>query len=193
MTRKPDPNPQGKGLVPLLQGLQQHWAGAEVPPKHIDQISLELFTSLFVLQSEIRLNPVPGQDYWLYRQGKRWKLSLVGPDEWGGAPPGRYVGHCVLQPDRTWTLDLDAALAQDPVFMAEIEARRARLQESLEQAESLENALPGYEENLGYHARVLAFVLGRSLRRSMQLTGIAALDYRQARGLLPGAGGGGKS
>src|SRR5690606_34012979 len=115
-------------------------------------------------------------------------LSLVGPDEWGGAPPGRYVGHCVLQPDRTWTLDLDPVLAEDPAFMAEVEARRARLQESLEQADNLENALPGYEENLGYHARVLAFVLGRSLRHSMQLSGIAALDYRQARGLLPGAG-----
>lgn len=181
---KRNPNPQGKGLVPVLQGLQQHWAQVHVPPKHIDQVSLELFTSLFVLQSEIRFNPVPGQDYWLYRQGQCWKLSMVGPHEWGGRLPGRYVGHCMLQPDRTWSLELDAEVADDPVFMAEVEARRAQLQERLEQAESLESVLPGYEERLGYHGKVLAFILGKSLRSSMQLSGIAALDYRQAKGLL---------
>lgn len=184
---KRNPNPQGKGLVPVLQGLQQHWAQVRVPPKHIDQVSLELFTSLFVLQSEIRFNPVPGQDYWLYRQGKRWKLSMVAPAEWGTKLPGRYVGHCVLQPDRTWTLELDAEVAGDPAFMAEVEAHRAQLQERLERAETLEAVLPGYEDRLGYHGKVLAFILGKSLRSSMQLSGIAALDYRQAKGLLPPA------
>ena len=181
---KRNPNPQGKGLVPVLQGLQQHWAQVRVPPKHIDQVSLELFTSLFVLQSEIRFNPVPGQDYWLYRDGERWKLSMVGPAEWGERRPGRYVGHCVLQPDRTWSLELDAGIADDPQFMAEVDRRRAQLQQRLERAENLESVLPGYEERLGYHGKVLAFILGKSLRSSMQLSGIAALDYRQAKGLL---------
>ena len=49
-----NPNPQGKGLVPVLQGLQHQWQQPVLLPKQIDQIEMELFTSLFVLQSEFK-------------------------------------------------------------------------------------------------------------------------------------------
>jgi len=179
-----NPNPQGKGLVPVLQGLHQHWARIDVAPKQLDQISLELFTSLFVLQSEFRFNPVPGQDYYMYQSEQGFRLLLVGPDEWTGARPGRYIGHCLLLPDRTWSLALDAAVAADDVFMAVIEQRRQALQQRLEAAETLEDALPTFEAELGYYGKALSFILGKSLRVSMQLSGIHALSYEQARGLL---------
>jgi hypothetical protein len=179
-----NPNPQGKGLVPVLQGLQQHWARVQVAPKQIDQVSLELFTSLFVLQSEFRFNPVPEQDYYLYQVGEGYRLLLVGPDEWSSGYSGRYIGCCTLLSDRTWTLDLDAAVAADEVFMARIEARRQALQERLEAAETLEDALPTFEAELGYYGQALSFILGKSLRVSMQLSGIHALSYEQAKGLL---------
>lgn len=182
-----NPNPQGKGLVPVLQGLQQHWARVQVAPKQLDQVSLELFTSLFVLQSEFRFNPVPDQDYYLYQVEAGYRLLMVGPDEWTRAYPGRYIGRCTLLVDRTWTLDLDAAVAADEVFMAGIEARRHALQERLETAETLEDALPTFEAELGYYGKALSFILGKSLRVSMQLSGIHALSYEQARGLLPPA------
>lgn len=178
------PNPQGKGLVPVLQGLQQHWVRTQVPPKQIDQIALELFTSLFVLQSEFRFNPVPGQDYYLYRVGQGFRLLLVAPDEWTRTAPGRYIGHCRLQQDRTWTLDLSPDVAEDAGFMAEIEQRRQALQERLEAAPNLEEAMPAFEAEFGYYGKALAFILGKSLRVSMQLSGIHALSYEAAKGLL---------
>jgi hypothetical protein len=178
------PNPQGKGLVPVLQGLQQHWERLQVPPKQIDQISLELFTSLFVLQSDFSFTPVPGMQYWMYECRGAYRLMLVGPAEWNGALPGRCVGLCELQQDRTWTLALEPEVASDRQFMETIEARRRNLEALLEQAETVEEVLPAYENGLGYQSRVLAFILGRSLRTSMQLAGINALSYDTARGLL---------
>jgi hypothetical protein len=179
-----NPNPQGKGLVPVLQGLQQHWDRMQVPPKQIDQISLELFTSLFVLQSDFKFAPVPGMRYWMYEREGAYRLMLVAPGEWNGAMPGRCIGMCQLQKDRTWTLSLESEVAADSWFMEEIEARRHKLDSLLEQAESVEDVLPAFEKGLGYQSRVLAFILGRSLRTSMQLSGINALSYTEARGLL---------
>ncbi len=189
MAQKPkNPNPQGKGLVPVLQVVQQHAQRLSVPPKPLAQIEMELFTSLFVLQSEIRFNPVVGRRYWLYARESGYRLSLVAPDEWHRALPQRCIGSCTLQDDRTWTLELAPEVAGDEVFMALIEAQRTSLHAALERAERVEDVLPVYSASLGYHGRILAFILGKSLRGSMQLAGIAALPYRQAAGLLPFAG-----
>jgi hypothetical protein len=179
-----NPNPQGKGLVPVLQGLQQHWDRMQVPPKHIDQISLELFTSLFILQSDFSFAPVPGMHYWLYERQGAYRLMMVGPTEWKGTLPGRCIGLCELQKDRTWTLALETEVAADSLFMEAIEARRRTLETLLEKAETVEDVLPACENGLGYQSRVMAFILGRSLRASMQLAGINALSYSEARGLL---------
>jgi len=179
-----NPNPQGKGLVPVLQGMQQHALRLPVPPKPITQIEMELFTSLFVLQSEIRLNPVVGRRYWLYARTQGYRLSLVAPDEWHRTLPQRCIGECVLQADRTWTLQLQTDVANDDNFMTRIEQQRALLHATLEQAEHVEDVLPVYAHSLGYHGRILAFMLGKSLRSSMQLAGIAALPYQEAAGLL---------
>ena len=180
-----NPNPQGKGLVPVLQGLQQHWERIHVPPKQIDQVSLELFTSMFVLQSDFRFNPVAGQDYWMYEGKTGYRLLMVGPHEWTGSPPGRYIGKCTLQHDRTWTLELDPDVVADTAFMQEIEGRRERLQEELEKAETVEDIMPTFEASFGFYGRALAFILGKSLRASMELSGINALSYQEAKGLLP--------
>jgi Protein of unknown function (DUF2452) len=181
-----NPNPQGKGLVPVLQGVHQHTQRLTVPAKALAQIEMELFTSLFVLQSEIRFNPVVGQGYWLYSRAAGYRLSLIAPHEWHRPLPQRCVGRCELQADRTWTLELEPAIAEDAAFMALIEQQRAALHSALEQAERVEDVLPVFAEALGYHSRILAFILGKSLRSSMQLAGIAALPYRQAMGLLAG-------
>lgn len=182
---KTSPNPQGKGLVPVLQDLAACRPQVAVPPKHIDQVSRELFTSLFVLESTFGFRPVVGRCYWLYRAGERFRLSLVSPAEWGaGDPFGQPVGECVLQPDLTWTLGLLDGAAQDPAVQALIEARRARLTERLETAHSLAQALPVFEAELPFQQRALAAGLAASLRRSMEQTGIASLDYQAASGLL---------
>lgn len=179
-----NPNPQGKGLVPLLQTLHPHVLHNLVPPKQIDQIEMELFTSLFVLQGELKFNPVQGQTYWLYHTANAYRLLMVGPDEWHKPYPGRCIGECVLQSDRTWTLQLQADLVEDSVFLDHIEHLRRKLHAALVHSSKLEDILPHFEPSLCYHGRVMAFILGKSLLTSMQLSGIHELDYKAARGLL---------
>lgn len=186
------PNPQGKGLVPVLQGLQQHWLQQVLLPKQIDQIEMELFTSLFVLQSEFKFNPVPGKSYWMYEgcqesaQGSAqgYRLLLVAPHEWRTPYPGRCVGECTLQKDRTWTLVLSLELAADTAFMQRIETQRDKLLSTLEKAQKVADILPTFESSLCYYGRIMAFILGKSLQTSMQLSGIRELDYKAAKGLL---------
>ncbi len=179
-----NPNPQGKGIVPVLQGLQQHWLQPLILPKQIDQIEMELFTSLFVLQSELKFNPVPHKSYWMYETASGYRLLLVGPDEWHKPYPGRFIGECVLQSDRTWTLMLGDGLSEDAAFMNMIEKHRTKLHAALENAKKIDDVLPAFEGSLCYHGRVMAFILGRSLLTSMQLSGIKGLDYKGAKKLL---------
>ncbi|MEY4640074.1 MAG: hypothetical protein RLZZ227_68 [Pseudomonadota bacterium] len=183
-----NPNPQGKGLVPVLQGIQQHWAQPVLLPKQIDQIEMELFTSLFVLQSEFKFNPVPGKSYWMYTTDHGYRLLLVAPHEWHTPYNGHFIGECVLQKDRTWTLVLNPELSADAAFMRTVDALRGNLLSALEKAEKIEDILPGFEESLGYYGRITAFILGKSLLASMQLSGINALDYKAAKGLLESKG-----
>lgn len=179
-----NPNPQGKGLVPILQGLDRHRLDRLLPPKHIDQVQMELFTSMFVLGSDIRFNPVPDRAYFLYQTDGRYKLLMVGPEEWHTPYRGRYIGKCILHQDRTWSMDLAPAMRHDEAFMADIDQRQAKLQAALENAETVEDVLPVFEQSMGYNSRILAFILGRSLGLSMDMAGIRTLSYGEAKGLL---------
>jgi hypothetical protein len=187
-----NPNPQGKGLVPVMQGLQQGWQTPVLLPKQIDQIEMELFTSLFVLQSQFKFNPVPGKSYYMYGffgddaagAAECYKLLLVAPHEWHEPYAGRFIGECVLQQDRTWTLLLNPDMEKDAVFMKRVQELRGKLLGALAKAEKIEDVLPSFEESLGYYGRITAFILGKSLLASMQLSGINALDYKAAKGLL---------
>ncbi|MGD8571357.1 MAG: DUF2452 domain-containing protein [Gammaproteobacteria bacterium] len=185
MEKQPNPNPQGKGLVPILDSLAESRTQIDVPPKHIDQISSELFTSLFVLHSKFQFKPVVGKSYWLYRRGQTFHLSMIAPEEWGSSSFGQYVGECVLQQDITWTLTLDNAAAQDNELMALIELRRREFERAMNNAESVDSILPVYLKGLPFYQRVFASALAGSLSTSMQKSGIQGLSYAQAKGLLP--------
>lgn len=180
-----NPNPQGKGGAPVLATLnEQRAAAAEVPPKQMEQVSTELFTSLFVLESDFSFKPVPGKRYYLYRQPERFWLSMTPPTMWSEAVSGRYIGTCELQPDMTWTLELDESVAEDPEFMAYLEEQRAAFEQRLDAAETVDDVLPEHERRYAFHRRTSAFALAYSLGRSMEQTGIRGLSYEQALGQL---------
>lgn len=182
-----NPNPQGKGAAPVLAALDGKRADlAAVPPKHMEQVSAELFTSLFVLESEFNFEPVPGKHYFLYRQPHRFWLSMTPPRMWSEAVSGRFIGICELQDDMTWTLELDPAVADDADFMAELAERRAAFEQQLESAQTVDDLLPEYERRYTFYRRASAFALAHSLGRSMAGSGIRGLTYRQALGALPG-------
>ena len=184
MTNK-RPNPQGKGLVPVLDSLAESRARIPVPPKHIDQISSELFTSLFVLHSKFLFKPVVGKSYFLYRRsGDSFHLSMIAPQEWSGSSFGQFVGECILQQDITWTVNLDNEVAQDKALLQLIETRRRQFEEAMHEANSIDDVLPVYLESLPFYQRVFASALANSLKQSMQKSGIQGLSYSQAKGLL---------
>ena len=178
-------NPQGKGTVALLDSLQQAKKQLQVSAKNIQQISSELFTSLFILNSQIRFKPTPNQTYWLYLKDNQYRLSLIAPEQWLPAQYGRFIGACELQTDLTWTLALSDDCANDQAFIKEIAQQRLQLEEKLQRAEKIEDVLPVYVETLPFYSRVLASALAYSLRQSMQKGDISGLSFQQqAKNLL---------
>lgn len=183
-----NPNPQGKGLVPVLATLSETRAMARaVPPKHIEQITNELFTSLFVLESEFKFRPVAERSYWLYRKSGRFWLSPVGPHEWGPESYGRYIGECELQRDMTWTLALSEEAAGDGALLAFIEQKRNEFENQVRDADAVDDILPGYRSEFSFYRRAHAFALAHSLGASMDKSGIRGLTHEQAWGALEDA------
>lgn len=179
-----NPNPQGKGLSPILAGLSGSRANAPLPPKQIDQVSSELFTSLFVLNARFEFRPVAGQSYWLYFTDDKFKLFSTAPGDWATGQPGQLVGECVLQPDVTWTININAEIAHETWFTDYVEEQRQLVEQTLNEAETLEDAMPYYLQKLPYYSRLLAYGVGTSLKESMTHAGINALGYEEAKGLL---------
>jgi len=176
-------NPQGKGLVPVLASLADSRAVVSVVPKDINQISSELFTSLFVLHSHFQFKPVFGKSYWLYQRQDEFQLSLISPDEWG-SEFGLFMGECVLQKDATWTLMLDSAVVNNKKLMSLIEHRRKEYELALTSVDSVEEVLPFYLKDLPFYQRVFASALASSLKGSMIKSGIQGLSYTQAQKAL---------
>jgi len=181
-----NPNPQGKGQVPILATLaESRSAAVEVPAKNVERISTELFTSLFILESEFHFKPVQGKSYWLYQKkaGRFW-LSVLSPEELGASIYGRYIGKAQLQTDMTWTLELSDEAAQDQGFIDYLAQKRDELEQRLESAETVDDAMPNHEEGLGFYQRAYAFALAHSLGTSMEYEGISGLSYEQAKGQI---------
>ena len=180
-----NPNPDGKGGSTVLATLNDVRSdAAQAAPKQIDQVTTELFTSLFVLESEFRFKPVAGKTYYLYHRPDTFWLGLTPPDMLGEAVGGRFIGRCMLQADMTWTLELAPAVAADEDFMAWLAARRAAFERRLGEAERVDDILPVYESRLSFYRRASAFGVAHSLSRSMSASGISGLSYDEARGLL---------
>ncbi len=176
-----NPNPQGKGLVPILSVLAEGKQAVDhAPSKEVDQISVELFTSLFILQSDFKFRPVPGKTYTLYQKNDRFWLSLVAPNQWDATVSGKVVGECELHRDMTWTLKLSEDASKDVALMEYIENKRRQFDDRIQNAETMEDILPEYDESMVFYQRAYSHALAHSLRASMRRAGIAALPYREA-------------
>lgn len=176
------PNPQGKGVSPLLAVIEQQDRMRQVSePKDAARVATELFTAMFILESDFDFQPTVGRPHWLYRKDGRFRLRLTPPRAWHPAIAGDYIGECWLHKDMSWTLQLDADAAQDQALQELLGKRRQDFERELLQAETLRGALPHHRADLGFYRRVYAYALSRSLELSMRDTGIAALGYDEAR------------
>lgn len=168
-TKAKNPNPQGKGLVPVLDDLQ---ALTVLPggPKTPAQFLRDYFVSSLILSARFRFRPVAGRSYFLYSGKPEWLLSLIAPTQWHGTPPGEFVGRCRLRADMTWELETRnlehlEEVSQD--VMAYIDAFVDRVT-----AEgSVASSLPFYLSTLPYHQRALATALAASLQHSITQAG----------------------
>ena len=183
------PNPQGKGVVPVLQdwhALQPAGVALKTP---VDFFRDYCISSL-VLAADFRFRPVVGRDYYLYSRDQRWSLSLVAPREWGERQPGDYVASCRLRPDMTWDIDF-ADLEPGSSATIALQAFVEGFVDTLSGQESLEEGLPYFARRLPYYRRVLGAALAKSLHRSMadpdRMLGVlrdqAALPEAVTRGL----------
>lgn len=176
-------NPQGKGLVPVLEA----WHGAQpraVEAKTGQRILSDYFTSLLVLSADFGFKPRPGVQYHLYLVEQRWQLSLIAPAEWGARLPGAYLGRCHLRPDMTWELEVCSGAEAKPEMVDALRAFHEGFVDLVNQQRYLEEGLPFYRSELPYYRRLAAAGLASSVSQSMALAG---LEKRSGNAWLEGA------
>jgi hypothetical protein len=164
-------NPQGKGLVPVLDAWRST-RPAQVTAKTPRQVLADYFTTLLVLSAEFGFKPVVGTPYHLYLRAGRWRLSLVSPAEWRERAPGPCLGVCTLQVDMTWALELAPEASGNPELMDALESFREGFISLLDSDATLEASLPFYVRDLPYYQRLLASGMASSLRQTLEIAGL---------------------
>lgn len=172
-----NPNPQGKGVVPVLRDWQalRPLVGA---PRGPAAFLRDYCLSSLVLAAEFRFKPVVGRAYYLYVQGSAWRLSMVAPQEWGGEGIGVFFARCTLRTDMTWTVEPHEGLGADSPAVQNAQAFVEGFADTLAHSESIAGGLPVYVRELPYYRRMLASALAASLKHS------APADEQGLRSLL---------
>lgn len=181
------PNPQGKGVVPLLAAWES-MSPLTVANKPAGRILGEYFTSLLILSAEFSFKPVPQKSYYFYwkpalaannKPTAPWRLSLIEPDRLGDLDLGVYVGRCILQYDMTWSIELAEALHQHSELIEDLHQFHQHFQATNNDEESLETHLPFFVEQLPFYRRLAATALSSSLSRSIQASELDNIPARQ--------------
>jgi len=182
MAFEKNPNPQGKGMVPVLRDwatMQPTLAGPKCPAAFLRDYCL----SSLVLHASFAFKPVIGKTYFLYASGEGWSLSLIAPQEWGQRKVGQFVARCRLRPDMTWDMDASQLEAHSPA-LARAQAFIRGFVDTFAKHHSVSTHLPFYRASLPYYQRLLATALASSLHRSLPHTGD---DVQALLGALPEA------
>jgi hypothetical protein len=172
-----NPNPQGKGLVTLLE----QWESvrpAIAEPKNPRTLLNDYVVSLLVLSAEFKFKPVVGNDYHLYRSAGTWRLSLIAPSEWTHTQPDAYVGSCILRTDMTWRLVPAADLDCQPGLLEDLAGFVRDFSDALESHDSLEAGLPYYVPQLPFYQRLLATGLASSISKTAEISGLSGRDAK---------------
>lgn len=194
-----NPNPQGKGLVPILA----EWDAISprlVRAKSAPQIMGEYFTSLLVLSAKFGFKPVPGKPYYLYwkklsdkitvnninkteqataLQQSPWRLSLIEPERLGTLAMGTFIGSCILQSDMTWTIDPSAEITEKTEALEDLHLFHQQFHDSNNHQQSLEASLPFFIDELPFYRRLAATALSSSLSRSIEISQLENIPASQ--------------
>jgi hypothetical protein len=177
------PNPQGKGMVPVLRdwGTMQP---AVLGPKSPADFLRDYCVSLLVLGAHFRFKPVIGQTYFLYAGEQGWSLSLIAPQEWGQRKVGEFVASCRLRSDMTWAMDTSGLDEHSPA-LAKAKSFIRGFVDTLAEQDSIVTHLPFYIAGLPYYQRLLATALASSLQRSLPTTGDDVQALLSAQPVVP--------
>ncbi len=184
VVRKPEGNPEGKGLNGfLLDWYQTEPRGVVAKPRR--QILAELFTSMLVLSASFKFRPYVGVATYLYWIRGEWSLSLIAPHEWSSERRAGFAGRCVLQPDMTWTITPSELLGESNPVSDAVGRFFDTFAMTLDTDVELEEILPFYVQRLRYYQRLYASALSRSVRAAVILGDQANTSCRQWTLLLP--------
>lgn len=164
-----NPNPQGKGMVPVLRD----WAAMRPTvsgPKSPADFLRDYCVSSLILAAQFRFKPVVGKAYFLYANEQGWSLSLITPQEWGQRKVGEFVASCHLRPDMTWEMDTSGLDEHSPA-LARAQSFICGFVDALAEQDSISTHLPFYNASLPYYQRLFATALSSSLQRSLPHTG----------------------
>ena len=164
-----NPNPQGKGVVPVLRDwgtMQPLVLGSKSPVEFLR----DYCASSLVLAATFRFKPVVGNTYYLYAGEDEWTLSLIAPHEWGQDKAEEFLAECRLRRDMTWEMDT-AVLAEDAAALARARRFIQGFIDTLGEQDSISANLPLYVSSMPYYQRMLATALASSLERSLPHTG----------------------
>ena len=167
-----NPNPQGKGLVPVLRDLSSLQAVVPVVKSSADFLRDYCISSM-VLSAKFSFKPVPGRDYYLYAMQDEWNLSLIAPDEWSRQRIERFIGKCRLRTDMTWEIDTESLSGESTANDSARNFIRGFV-DNLSEQESITSHLPFYVSELPYYQRMLATALASSLQHSIPAEGYNA-------------------
>ena len=164
----PAGNPDGKGNNGFLADWNSS-APRGVVSKPARQLLSEFFTSMLVLSAELRYRPTVGKQNFLYWIDGNWALSLISPGQWSAKHREGFAGTCILQADRTWTLNpSENLLTKGPLADAVARAYES-FRETLETDKTLEEILPFHVSHMSYWQRLYANALSRSIRATVIL------------------------
>jgi hypothetical protein len=182
-----NPNPQGKGLVPVLRDLGSLQAVAPAVKSSADFLRDYCISSM-VLAAKFSFKPVPGTDYYLYAMQDEWNLSLIAPDEWSRHRSERFIGKCQLRSDMTWEIATEGINEESTAIDSARNFIRGFV-DNLGEQESITSHLPFYVSELPYYQRMLATALASSLQHSIPAEGYSAqtlLETQQSLATLIG-------
>ena len=163
-------HPDGKGVSGVMLDLYASTPrGVVAKPR--GQLLAEYFTSMLVLSATFKYRPPVGAESYLYFIDGEWTLSLIAPDQWSDRHREGFAGTCVLQSDRTWTIQPSPRLAEQETVAAAIARFYEAFAHFMGTDQALEDILPFGAATMPYYQRIGANALSRSIRDSAALGG----------------------
>ena len=159
---------QGKGIVAVMDSLNSA-TPVKLGYKSSEEVASDYFWSALILSSSFSFRVCCDCFYYLYLRGSSWKLSLIGPTEWGRIGFGEYAGRCLLRQDMTWSVELADELKRGSAVNVALMQYLDGIREQLAETGGWSNLLSEGQQFLPYQQRVLSTALGCSLRHSVSL------------------------